>query len=474
MKHIAVLGAGVVGVSTAWYLRQAGYEVSVIEREPAAGMQTSFANGGQISVSHATPWANPDTPKKALKWLFKEDAPLLFRLRADAEQLKWTTQFLQQCTAKRADDNLQQMVSLGLYSRACLQGLRRDTGIDYQQQTRGIMHIYTNQREFADALAPTKRMQELGCERQVIDGNKAVSLEPALQPIADSLTGATYTSQDESGNAHMFTQKLAALCAEAGVHFLYNTNIIALQTAANNPMQIEAVAIQQKLQKSESNKDKQTHQQLQNQQKTNQKTNQKPNHKKDATRPSRFTADAFVVTLGCYSKQLVQPLGVELPIFPAKGYSATYQVNPAAPQLAPFVSLIDDEYKLVMSRLGDRLRVAGTAEFTGYNLTLNRTRCEAISKRVLQIFPNGVLPDSVEYWTGLRPMTPSNVPLIGVAHKGQVTHGSNNTHARYDNLYLNTGHGTLGWTHACGSAHAITQILQGTRPDLDFAFVGMG
>nr|WP_318779553.1 MULTISPECIES: D-amino acid dehydrogenase [unclassified Psychrobacter] len=439
MTHIAVLGAGVVGVTTAWYLRQAGYDVTVIEREPAAGLQTSFANGGQISVSHATPWANPATPKKALKWLFKEDAPLLYRLRADKAQLKWAMQFLQECRADKADANLVQMVRLGLYSRGALQQLRADIGINYEQQTRGIMHFYTSQAEFDAAIKPTERMQALGCERHVIDINNAVSLEPALSPIAHKLTGATYTSRDESGNAHLFTQRLAQHCMDAGVHFMYDTEILALNTdsEAKTP-HVHSVTI-------------------------------RPTGENAQT----FTADNYVLALGSYSVSLLKPLGIHVPIFPAKGYSATYTVNPRAPHLAPFVSLIDDEFKLVASRLGDKLRVAGTAEFNGYNLDLNTTRCEAITRRVQQLFPKGIIANSVQYWTGLRPMTPSNVPLIGRAHCGQVRHGSHNASATFDNLWLNTGHGTLGWTHSCGSAKAVSLLIQGEKPNVDFDFVGM-
>ncbi len=439
MTHIAVLGAGVVGVTTAWYLRQAGFDVTVIERESAAGMQTSFANGGQISVSHATPWANPKTPIKALKWLFREDAPLLYRLRADKAQLKWAMQFLQECRADRADANLVQMVHLGLYSRAALQQLRADTDIKYEQQTRGIMHFYTSQAEFDAAAAPTKRMQELGVERRFIDINNAASLEPALYPIAHKLIGATYTSRDESGNAHLFTQRLATRCAQFGVKFLYDTEILAINTDAQaaHP-HVHSITI-------------------------------RPSDENAQT----FSADSFVVALGSYSVPLVKPLGIHLPIFPAKGYSATYRVNPRAPHAAPFISLIDDEYKLVISRLGDKLRVAGTAEFNGYNMDLNMTRCKAITARVQQIFPKGIVASSAQYWTGLRPMTPSNVPLIGRAHLGQVRHGSQNTAATFDNLWLNTGHGTLGWTHACGSAKAIATLIQDARPKLDFDFVGV-
>ena len=440
MTHIAVLGAGVVGVTSAWYLRQAGYDVTVIERESAAGMQTSFANGGQISVSHATPWANPSTPMKTLKWLFREDAPLLYRLRADKAQLKWAMQFLQECRAERADANLVQMVRLGLYSREALQQLRADIGIDYEQQTRGIMHFYTNQAEFDAAIAPTERMQELGCERYVIDINNAISLEPALYPIAHKLKGATYTSRDESGNAHVFTQRLAQRCIDAGVKFLYDTDILALNTDAHSARpHVHSMTIRPKGENAQT-----------------------------------FSADDYVLALGSYSVLLMKPLNIHLPIFPAKGYSATYQVNPRAPHLAPFVSLIDDEFKLVTSRLGDKLRVAGTAEFNGYNMDLNSTRCAAITRRVQQLFPKGIIANSVQYWTGLRPMTPSNVPLIGRAHHGQVRHGSVNTNASFDNLWLNTGHGTLGWTHACGSAKAISLLIQGETPQVDFDFIGLG
>lgn len=439
MTHIAVLGAGVVGVTTAWYLRQAGFEVTVIERESAAGMQTSFANGGQISVSHATPWANPSTPMKALKWLFREDAPLLYRLRADKAQLKWALQFLQECRADKADANLVQMVRLGLYSRAALQQLRADIDIQYEQQTRGIMHFYTNQAEFDAAQAPTERMQALGVERHFIDINTAASLEPALYPIAHQLKGATYTSRDESGNAHLFTQQLAARCVEAGVQFLYDTEILALNADVHSKRpHVHSITIRPKGENAQT-----------------------------------FSADSQVLALGSYSVALMTPLDIHLPIFPAKGYSATYQVNPRAPHLAPFISLIDDEFKLVTSRLGDKLRVAGTAEFNGYSTDLNATRCHAITQRVQQLFPKGIIANSVQYWTGLRPMTPSNVPLIGRAHRGQVRHGSQNTAATFDNLWLNSGHGTLGWTHACGSAKALSILIQGEMPAIDFDFVGL-
>ena len=439
MTHIAVLGAGVIGVTTAWYLRKAGYDVTVIERESAAGMQTSFASGGQISVSHAIPWSNPKAPIQVLRGLFSEDAPLAYRLRADKTQFKWVVQFLQECRATSYDANLVQLVRLGLYSRSALQQLRRNTDIEYEQQTRGIMHFYTSQAEYDAAIAPTERMQELGCERHFIDIDTAASLEPALYPIAHKLKGATYTSRDESGNTYLFTQRLAALCAEAGVRFMYNTTVLALNADAHSSHpHVHSITI-------------------------------RPAGENAQT----FSADSHVLALGSYSVLLVKPLDIHLPIFPAKGYSATYRVNPRAPHLAPFISLVDDEHKLVISRLGDKLRVAGTAEFTGYNLALNSIRCEAITQRVRYLFPKGIVANYVKYWAGLQPMTPSNVPLIGRAHSGQVRHGSHNPEATFDNLWLNTGHGALGWTHACGSAQAISLLMQGEIPKVNFDFVGI-
>ena len=445
-KQVIVLGAGVVGVTTAWQLRQAGFEVTVIERESSAALSTSFANGGQISVSHATPWANPDTPYKALKWLFREDAPLLFRWRRllglpgstaqetspDMALWRWGWQFLQQCNTKSADANLVQMVNLGLYSRQVLGEVRAQTGIDYDCLTRGIMHFYTDHAEFQAAIAPTKRMQQLGCDRQVISVDKAIQLEPALTGIGKELVGATYTALDESGDAQKFTHRLAALCQQQGVTFLFNTAIKRLIYHNQHIDGVEVISV---------------------------------DSKDNATLPAQsqiLSADAYVLALGSYSPALVKDLGINLPIYPAKGYSATYPV--LRPDETPYVSLIDDEFKLVYSRLGDRLRVAGTAEFNGFNLELNPVRCQAITRRVREVFGDAVDLTQPNYWTGLRPMTPSNVPIIGRAVNRQ---------GLIDNLYLNTGHGTLGWTHSNGSAKAIADIMQGRQPQVNFNFVGL-
>jgi D-amino-acid dehydrogenase len=421
--RIIVLGSGLLGVSSAYYLSQQGHDVTVVDRQSTPAAETSFANGGQISVSHAEPWANPGAPIKLLQWLGKEDAPLLFRLRADMRQWMWGLQFLRECTPARTRHNIQQIVRLGTYSRDTLQQLRRDTGIEYDQRTQGILHFYTSQKEFDAALAPTEQMRELGCERNIVSADEAVRLEPTLRHIRPQLAGATYTAEDESGDANRFARELVKLCQANGVKFLMNHTITALREAGGQIDHVEATDNEGRFQ--------------------------------------RLVADAYVLAMGSFSPLVLKPLGIHLPIYPAKGYSVTMPVKDAS--MAHQVSLTDDEFKLVFSRLTpvngdgtDRLRIAGTAEFNGYDRDLNRIRCEAIVRRVEQLFPGAGDATQASFWSGLRPATPSNVPLIGKS--------------KLPNLFLNTGHGTLGWTHACGSGKSIARIVSGLAPEVDFAF----
>lgn len=417
---VVVLGAGLLGVTSAYYLQQLGHEVTVLDRQAAPAAETSFANGGQISVSHAEPWANPSAPFKVLRWLAKEDAPLLFRLRADLRQWIWGLQFLRECTPARTRHNIEQIVRLGLYSREMLQELRRETGIAYDHRTQGILHFYTNNKELDAAMKPAELMRELGCERRVISADEAVRIEPALAHIRTRLAGATYTAEDESGDANLFAREVVRLCHDRGVHFLMSHTVTALRTTGvgkNAPIDyVEATDSEGRFQ--------------------------------------RIRGDAYVLALGSVSPLVAAPLGIRLPIYPAKGYSVTLPVLDESK--ANQVSLTDDEFKLVYSRLGDRLRIAGTAELNGYDRDLNRVRCEAIVRRVEDIFPGAGDSEKAQFWTGLRPATPSNVPLIGKT--------------RIANLYLNTGHGTLGWTHACGSGKSIARMLSGLAPEVDFAF----
>ena len=414
---VVVLGAGLLGVTSAYYLQQLGHEVTVLDRQASPAAETSFANGGQISVSHAEPWANPSAPLKVLQWLSQEDAPLLFRVRADLRQWLWGLQFLRECTPARTRRNIEQIVRLGTYSRDMLKALRSETGIAYDHRTQGILHFYTTQKEFDAALKPAELMRELGCERRVITADEAVKLEPALSHIRSRLAGATYTAEDESGDANLFAREVVRLCHDRGVKFLMSHTVTALRTAGDAKIEhVEATDNEGRFQ--------------------------------------RIRGDAYVLSLGSVSPLFAAPLGIRLPIYPAKGYSVTMPIKDESK--ANQVSLTDDEYKLVYSRLGDRLRIAGTAELNGYDRDLNRVRCEAIVRRVEDIFPGAGDSSQAQFWTGLRPATPSNVPLIGKT--------------RLANLYLNTGHGTLGWTHACGSGKSIARIISGLAPEVNFAF----
>ena len=416
---VIVLGAGLLGVTSAYFLREQGHDVVVIDRQATPAAETSFANGGQISVSHAEPWANPSAPLKVLKWMGKEDAPLLFRLRADMRQWLWGLQFLRECTPAKTKYNIEQIVRLGTYSRDTLGKLRSAIGLHYDERTQGILHFYTNQKEYDAAAAPAAQMRELGCDRRVISADEAVRLEPALAHIRPQLAGATYTAEDESGDANQFARGLVEQCKTMGVEFLMSHTITALRTKGSLGSDIDHV---------------------------------------EATdsegRFQRIRGDAYVLAMGSLSPLYAKPLGIDLPIYPAKGYSVTMPVKD--PTYAHQVSLTDDEFKLVFSRLGDRLRIAGTAEFNGYDRDLNRVRCEAIVRRTEALFPGAGDASQAQFWTGLRPATPSNVPIIG--------------RSKIRNFFLNTGHGTLGWTHSCGSGKSIARIISGLQPEVDFAF----
>ncbi|MGH8695787.1 MAG: D-amino acid dehydrogenase [Burkholderiales bacterium] len=416
---VIVLGAGVVGTASAWYLARAGHEVTVVERQGEAGLETSFANGGQISVSHAEPWANPDAPGKIWEWLGREDAPLLFRLRGDARQWAWGLRFLVECLPFRTRDNIRQILALALYSRTQLQLLRRDTGIQYDQLTRGILHFYTDEEEFDRAVEHAPLMRQYGCDRDVKTAAECIAIEPALRHAAERIVGGTYTASDESGDARKFTQGLAQLAAAQGVRFLYGRSIKRLEAGRGRILSVV-------LADAEGGDD-------------------------------RLSADAYVVALGSYSPLVLRSVGIAIPVYPLKGYSITVPLE--AGDEAPTVSLTDDSHKLVFSRLGERLRVAGTAELNGYNTDVSDVRCQAIVRRTFDLFPSAGHPERAEFWTGLRPATPSNVPVVG--------------RSRYANLFLNTGHGTLGWTMACGSGRAIADIVSGRQPEPDFRFTGL-
>lgn len=414
--RVVVLGAGVVGVAAAWYLAADGHEVTVVDRQDAAALETSFANGGQISASHAEPWANPDAPRTILKWLGREDAPLLFRLRADPRQWQWGLAFLRECLPARTRRNTIQCLSLALYSRQCLRELCAETRIEYDRNPRGILQIYTDAAEFARAADGAAMMREFGIDREVADVARCIAIEPALAQCRDRLAGGIYTASDEAGDAHAFTQALAARAAARGVLFRYGRAVEALLRDGDALAGVRC--------------------------------------RSGAGEVETVTADAYVMALGSYSPLLLRPIGVHCAVYPVKGYSATIGVG--AHTGAPAVSLTDIGAKIVLTRLGSRLRVAGTAELSGYSTDLNAVRCEALVRRTFELFPDAGERSGIAYWAGLRPATPSNVPCIG--------------RTRYRNLFLDTGHGTLGWTMACGSGRALADVIAGRAPGVAFEF----
>lgn len=419
--HVLVLGAGVTGVTTAWYLARAGFEVSVIERGTAAALETSHANGGQISISHPEPWANPGAPLTALRWLGRADAPLLFRPHADRAQWAWALAFLRECLPRRTRRNTAAIASLAVHSGERLRALRAETGIAYDHLERGILHLFFTPGEFAHARGRVAELAAFGIRARACDPVECAAIEPALAGVRSQLGGGLYAPDDESGDACRFTQSLATLTEAGGVTFHYSTTITRIARSETGIAGVEVL-------------DAQGHHRT-------------------------MSADAYVVCLGSYGRALLAPLGERLPIYPVKGYSVTVPVR--EPALAPTVSLTDESRRIVCSRLGDRLRIAGTAELNGFDTRINPARCQAILDWLEARFPGATDTTQASLWAGLRPATPGNIPLIG--------------RSRLPNLWYNTGHGTLGWTLSCASASSLADLMTGrTPPVADFPFLRPG
>ena len=412
---VLILGAGVVGTASAHYLSRAGHEVTVVDCKPGAGEDTSFGNSGQVSPGYSAPWSGPGLPLLAAKWILTEKhSPLILRPTLDIWMYAWLLKLLQNCTAEHYARNKGRMVRLAEYSRDCLARLRADTGIAYDQRTQGTLQLLRTQKQVDAIGRDIAVLKTYGVAYEQLDRAGCVAAEPALALTQDKIAGGLRLPGDETGDCHLFTKALAAIAEANGVNFLYSTRIKRLVAEGGR---IAAVV----------------------------------------TEAGELKADVIVMSLGSYSPLLLRPLGIHIPVYPVKGYSITVPIE--NPQAAPVSTVMDETYKIAITRLGNRIRAGGRAEICGYDKTLRPSRRAALNHSVGDLFPLGGNLDTASYWTGLRPMTPDGTPVIGPTP--------------YANLYLNTGHGTLGWTMSCGSGRILADMISGRKPEIETADLAM-
>ncbi|MBU9545598.1 D-amino acid dehydrogenase [Burkholderia multivorans] len=402
--RVVILGSGVVGVASAYYLARAGHEVTVIDRETGPALETSFANAGQISPGYAAPWAAPGVPMKAVKWMFEKHAPLAIRLDGTRFQLQWMWQMLRNCTPERYAVNKSRMVRLAEYSRDCLQALRADTGIQYEGRTGGTLQLFRTQQQLDGAAKDIAVLREANVPFELLSPAELKNAEPALAAVSHKLTGGLRLPGDETGDCQLFTTRLAALAESLGVKFRYNTPIDGLAIAGGKIAGVQCGS-------------------------------------------ETVRADAYVVALGSYSTNFVANL-MKIPVYPLKGYSITAPIVDEA--AAPVSTVLDETYKIAITRFDQRIRVGGMAEIVGFDKTLRAARRETLEMCVNDLFPGGGDTSKATFWTGLRPMTPDGTPIVG--------------RTPVSNLFLNTGHGTLGWTMSCGSGQLLADLISGKKP----------
>jgi D-amino-acid dehydrogenase len=403
-----VLGSGVIGVTTAYYLARAGHEVTVVDRQAEPAQETSFANAGEVSPGYSSPWAGPGVPVKAIKWLLMRHGPLVIWPKLDPVMWWWMLKLLRNCTAERYAINKSRMIPIAEYSRDCLRALRAETGIKYDERSQGTLQLFRKQKQLDGTGEDIAVLKQYGVPYEVLDPAGCIAAEPGLATSTVKFVGGLRLPQDETGDCHMFTQALAKEAAKLGVQFNFNTSIERLETDGSKVTGV-------------------------------------------VTSAGTLHADAYVAALGSWSPRMLKPLGIAAPVYPVKGYSITVPI--AGANGAPVSTVMDESYKVAITRLGDRIRVGGTAEISGYSSSLDVARRATLEHSLTDMFPHGGDLSKATFWCGLRPMTPDGPPIIGAT--------------RYSNLHLNTGHGTLGWTMACGSGRVLADLMSGRKPDID-------
>lgn len=405
---VLILGSGVIGVTSAYYLARAGHEVTVVDRQPEPALETSFANAGEVSPGYSSPWAGPGVPVKAVKWLLMKHGPLVVRPKLDPVMWVWLLKMLRNCTSARYAVNKSRMIPIAEYSRDCLRDLRRDIGIQYDERSQGTLQLFRYQQQLDGTGEDIAVLKQYGVPFEVLSREGCIAVEPALAGVKEKFAGGLRLPQDETGDCHMFTQALAKHAEVLGVRFMFNTGIDRIVTDGTRVSGV-------------------------------------------ATSAGMLQADAYVLALGSWSSRLVAPLGLSLPVYPVKGYSITVPIKDASG--APESTVMDESYKVAITRLGNRIRVGGTAEISGFSTKLYDARRATLDHSLTDLFPRGGDLSKATFWSGLRPMTPDGPPVIGPT--------------QYANLHLNTGHGTLGWTMSCGSGRVLADMLSGKKPEVD-------
>jgi len=407
--HVIVLGSGVIGTTTAWYLAQRGARVTVLERQPGPALETSFANAGQVSPGYSTPWAAPGIPLKAMKWLFQRHAPLAIRADGSLFQLRWMMQMLANCSAERYTVNKERMMRLSEYARDCLRTLRADTGIAYEERSRGTLQLFRTQAQLDAAQRDIAVLRECGVPFELLGADELPQVEPALARSRSPLAGGLRLPNDETGDCHLFTTRLTELARQAGVEFRFGVDVREILTGGGGVIGVRVG---------------------------------------DGEHSQVLAADRYVLALGSYSRQMAAGLGLDLPVYPVKGYSLTVPLVDA--EGSPQSTVLDETYKVAVTRFDNRIRVGGMAELGGYDLRLNPRRRQTLERVVGDLFPTGGDLPRAEFWTGLRPMTPDSTPIVGATP--------------YPELFINTGHGTLGWTMSCGAGALVADLVTGRQP----------